>query len=138
MNTLKYSTLLFSCLILLFTACKKDEEKEDGEELDLKFKTEEGYIHSNTTLPTDSTFTIGIEADTESANDPIISFNISESLNGGSSSSIYTESLEDVEFEYDFVHTLEDSVSGNEHTFTFTITNRDGLTEHKSLTISVE
>lgn len=120
----------------LFIACEKDEGEEG--ELDIKFKTEAGYTHKDVTLASGTEVKIGIEAETEKAKDPIIRFNISESINGGEDSTVYMENLEDQDFEHDYSFTLSDTVSGNTHLYTFTVTNRDGINAQQFLTITVE
>lgn len=128
--------VLISSIIVMFTACKEDEG-EDGE-LSLKFKTEAGYTSSDATVETGTKVKIGIEAETEKAKDPIIKFNISESVNGGKDSTVHSEGLEDQDFEYDYEFTLADSVQGNTHMYTFTVTNRDGINAQKSIVITVK
>lgn len=127
--------MVFSLLSIVFVACEKENEEE---ELDIAFKTGSEYTSADVTLASGSTGKIGIEAETEKKKDPIIKFNISESINGGSSSTVYSQDLEDTEFEYDYAYMLEDTVSGNTHKYTFTVTNRDGINKQKSLTITVQ
>jgi len=136
MKTLFRTLLVITMVSVLFTSCKKDEEDE-GNELKINFKADTGYNYTDATLPGGTAIKVGIEAETEKPQDPIIKFNISESVNGGAASTVYFEDLEDSDFEYDYSFEL-DSVSGNVHKYTFTITNRDGLNAQKNITFTVE
>lgn len=136
---MKTTNKLFCALLLMsmtigFVSCKEEDESE---ELNMEFKTSEGYTYADETLPGGTEVKIGVEAETEKAKDPLIKFNISESVNGGANSPVYTEDLDDVEFEHDYTFTLSEE-SGSTHKYTFTVTNRDGINIQKSLTITVE
>jgi len=126
--------LLITFSSLTFAACEVEDE---GDELDIRFKTENGYTFEDETLPGDTDVTIGIEAETNKPSDPIIKFNISESVNGDTPSTVYSEDLDNTAYEYDFDITLGTN-SGDTYTYTFTITNRDGINAQKSITLTVE
>ncbi|GIV32493.1 MAG: hypothetical protein KatS3mg031_0028 [Chitinophagales bacterium] len=120
--------------IFVFNAC----EKEDGEnELHLKFKTDSGYVYRDTSLVGGSSVKIGVEAETEKAKDPIISFNISESVNGGAPATVYQQNLNVTQYEYDYSFVLA-TTAGEVHTYIFTITNRDGFQKQIALTITIQ
>ncbi len=127
--------LLFALFLTVLVSCEKEEDGEG--ELKIDFKTEEGYVSTDSTVPSGTALKIGIEAETEVSKDPIVKFNISESVNGGTATSVYSEDLEDTMFDYDYNFTLSDTESGNTHKFTFTITNRDGINAQESITITV-
>nr|WKN38415.1 hypothetical protein K4G66_06835 [Tunicatimonas sp. TK19036] len=128
--------LLLLSMSIAFVSC--EEEDEGGEEeMDIEFKTGPGFVFSDTTLAAGTDVEIGIEAETERAKDPLIRFNISESVDDGAASTVYTEDLDDTRYEYDYDFTLG-STSGETHEFTFTVTNRDGFNAQKSLTITIE
>ncbi len=134
MKTVIKSILVMSMMTLVFTSC----EKEDGEgELHIAFKSGATYTSEDKALPAGTVVTIGVEAETEKAKDPIIRFNISESVDGAAASTVYTENLETTDYQHDYTFTL-DSISGTQHKFTFTVTNRDGFNAQKSLTVSVQ
>mgnify|MGYP003637065922 CR=1 FL=1 len=134
MKTVIKSIVVMSMLALVFTSCKK----EDGEgELKISFKSGATYTSEDKALLAGTVVTIGVEAETEKAKDPIIRFNISESVDGAAASTVYTENLETTDYQHDYTFTL-DSISGTQHKFTFTVTNRDGFNAQKSLTVSVQ
>lgn len=136
MKTLFRTLLVITMVSVLFTSCKKDEE-EGGDEMKINFKATAGYNFTDATLPGGTAIKVGVEAETDKAQDPLIKFNISESVNGGAASTVYSEDIETIAYEYDYSFNL-DTVSGNVHEYTFTVTNRDGLNAQKSITFTVE
>ncbi len=137
MHTAIKTLLMLSLFTLAFASCNKDEDDE-MDELHIEFKVGGNYTSTNMTLPKASTGIIGIEAETKKPQDPIISFNISLSISGGTPTTVYNESNLNAEFyDYDYVFVIG-SISGDIYTYTFTITNKDGLTEQESLTVTIQ
>lgn len=128
------SFLLVAILSIGMVACEFDEENE----LHINFKTDAGYTFDDATIAQDSALVIGIEAETEKSKDPIIRFNISESVNGKAPETVYTEDMSTANYNYDYQFVMTDSVSGNTHQYTFTITNKDGINKQVGLTLTVE
>lgn len=128
--------VLLSASMLSLTSCEKDEEEEEAPEL--FFKTSSAYTATDVTVSPGDEVTIGIEAEVREAKDPIVKFNISKSVNGAAATSVYNEDLSTDAFEYDYFFTVDSTQSGNTEKFTFTVTNRDGLTGQKSLTLTIE
>ena len=124
-------------LALAFTyGCKKDEGKLPN----IAFKTSSGYTYSSTTLAGGTHFTIGINASKAEDKDVLKQFNVSKSVNGGASSSVFTVALTDAQqdnYSYD-LPLVADTTSGQATTYTFAVTNRDGLTNSVSLTVTVQ
>lgn len=121
---------------LVFTSCKKEKEEEE-EAPEIMFKSGGAYTSSDAAVSVGDEVTIGIEAEVHEEKDPLKKFNISKSVDGGSSTSVYSEDLSDESFEYDYKFTVEASQSGHSEKYTFTVTNRDGLTGQKSLTLTI-
>ena len=121
-------------LLLTIASCKEDEENE----LFINFKTTTDYTYANQTLASGDSVLIGIDAGTEKTNDPVISFSVSEAVNGGASTTVYTETLEETDFQRDFTYTMTDATAGNVHKLTFVIVNRDGIDKQNSLEFTVE
>ncbi len=136
MKTRIKTLCIISIAALSLFSCKKQDD--DGEEMTINFKTDPGYVASDQTLDSGTSVKIGIKAETDNKKDPIIRFNISESVNGYTASTVYSQDLEDKEFEYDFNTTLSDTTSGNKHLYTFTVTNKDGFNRQQSLTLTVK
>lgn len=127
--------LIISLFAFLLTSCEKED---GGDELDIHFKTGANYTSASGIVASGTSVLIGVEADTEKKKDPIIKFNISESVNGAPATSVYSEDIETTNYEYDYNFTMSDTVSGNMHTYTFTVTNRDGFNAQQSLTLTVQ
>ncbi|MCB0675400.1 MAG: hypothetical protein KDC30_01855, partial [Saprospiraceae bacterium] len=92
------------------------------------------------TLPGGTDVTIGIEAAKTEEKDVLVKFNISRSIDGGTPATVFDKSLtgsEGDQYDYDFTTTL-DNVSGQTNEYTFTVTNRDGLINQVSLTLTVQ
>lgn len=115
-------------------SCDKEDEED---EISISFKTTAGYTFMDGAVTNGDTITIGIEAETEKATDPLIHFNISESVDGGSNTSLYNEDFESVSYENDYTFIMN-STSGTEHEYTFTVTNRDGINKQTALTLTVQ
>ncbi|AVR45414.1 hypothetical protein C7S20_09095 [Christiangramia fulva] len=131
---LKAALLLF--LTINLSSCEKDE----GIPPELNFKTGAGYTSSDATLASGTVLKVGIEADRTEDKDNLKVFNVSKSIDGGTPETVLNKSLTDdqgVHFEYDFTETLEGE-SGQVNVYTFTITNRDGITNQLELEITIE
>lgn len=130
-----HKSLIYSLSILVFSFLLVSCEDEDGSEMDLRFKTGAAYLSVDTLLPAGSNFTVGVIAETEKKRDPLIKFNISESVNNGSSSTLFSKDLDTDKYEHDQNISL-DTIAGNSHTFIFTVTNRDGFNAQEKLVIT--
>ncbi|MBI1306720.1 MAG: hypothetical protein GC181_08910 [Bacteroidetes bacterium] len=132
-----YKVALLIALTTLVYSCKEEDE---GKLPEIEFKTGSGYISSDQTLAKGASFKIGIEANKEEDKDVLTKFNISRSVNGAASTTVKDQSLSGSDadhYEYDFTGTM-DTISGQTNKYTFTITNRDGLVNQVSLTLTVE
>ena len=135
MKKLFYAVAL-SAIAVFTLSCEKDA----GKLPEISFKTGTGYTYQDATLAGGTTITIGIDAKKEEKKDVLKKFDISESINGGADSSIYNVDVpqaQEDEYTYDFVTTL-DTISGQTNKYTFTITNRDGLINQVSLTLTIQ
>lgn len=136
---MKIVTKTIALTILLSTAflfsCKKDKDEKD--ELSLDFKMSTGYTFSSETIMADSSVTIGIIGKTIKEKDPIIRFNISESVNGATPVTVYNESFSQTYYDHDYQFKM-DTVSGSKHHYTFTITNKDGKIKQSDILLTVE
>jgi hypothetical protein len=123
-------------IVALVSSCAKDEGKDPY----IKFQYGTGYTSADATVPKGSNITIGIKATKAEDEDVLKKFNISKAVNGGAASSIFDKDLAGTEgdnYSYDFV-TKMDTISGQTNNFTFTITNRDGLTNQVSLKLTIQ
>ena len=133
------TTLLL--IVTIFSACKKEDEMKPPS---ISFKTGGSYVSSSVSLPAGSALLIGIEAsksESEGEDEDVLThFNISRSLNAGTDASVYNVDLtaaQEEEYDYDFATPVSTTV-GDTEKYTFTITNRDGLTGQVSLTVTAQ
>jgi hypothetical protein len=129
-------SILTLIIIAAFAGCEKDE----GKLPDISFKTGGSYLSSDVTKPGGSQITIGITAKKTENEDVLKKFNISRSVNGAAGSTAFEKNLTGSEgdnFSYDFTTTL-DTIPGQTNKYTFTVSNRDGLTNQVSLTVTVQ
>lgn len=132
-NILK-AMILFTAVILI-GSCEKDEGKLPN----ISFKTGGSYISADTSLAGGSTITIGIDASKSENKDVLKKFNISRTVDAAAATSVFDKYLSGSEgdnFSYDYSATL-DTIVGQTNKYTFTVTNRDGLVNQVSLTVTV-
>lgn len=138
LKNVKSLFVLMLGMTLLFTACK--EEEDEGKLPTLKLKTDMGYIYEDQSVAPDSDLKFGVVAEKAEEKDPLIRFDISRSINGGDATSIKQVNLSGSEGDYyeaDFTF-MADTVSGHVNTYTFTVTNRDGLINQQEVNITIQ
>jgi len=123
-------------VLLIFTglSCKKDP----GRLPDISFITGTGYLSSDATVAKNTSFKIGINAAKTEEEDVLKTFNISVSYDGGASETLLTQTLTSAQednYTYDMVKNTRNQ-AGTEK-YSFTISNRDGLINTISITITV-
>lgn len=132
MKLIKFAFIAIVSVCIL-NACEKDEGKLPN----ISFKTGGNYLSKDDSLAVKSAIVIGISASKSEDKDVLKKFNISKSVNGGSSVSVLNQDLsssEEDNFNFDF-NTNVDSTVGQSTKYIFTVTNRDGLTNSLSLTV---
>lgn len=129
--------LLASIFFLSLTLLACEKENEEGE-LSLEFKTGTTYTSVDTSVADGTAILIGLEGETSKPKDPLIRFNISESIQNGTPQTVYQEDISTTYYTYDYAFVFNDSNVGQVHTYTFTITNKDGFIKQKTLNITVE
>lgn len=133
-------SIIKAALLLLVVVSLTSCEKDEGIPPEISFKTGAAYTSENTSLAVGSQLLVGIEAKRTEDKDNLKMFNVSRSVNGGVSETVLNRQLSDSEgasFSYDFTETLEGE-SGQENLYTFTITNRDGITNQLTLKVTLE
>jgi hypothetical protein len=130
-----FSTLAIASSLVYFASCDKDEGKLPN----IAFKNTSGYVSANTTVKKDTVVLIGINASKSEDKDVLTNFTGTVSYNGGSDSTLVTESLSgssgDSYSKDIVVHTH--NAAGSEK-YTFTVINKDGLKNTVSLTLTVQ
>jgi hypothetical protein len=122
--------------IAVISSCEKDEGKKPT----ISFKTGVGFTSSDVTLAGGSQLKIGIDAAKTEDKDVLKKFNISKSVNGGASVTVFEADLTGAEgdaYSHDYTEVLG-NIGGEVGTYTFTITNRDGLTNQLTLKVTIE
>lgn len=132
-NILKSISLL--SIIFTLASCEKDAGKLPN----ISFNSGAGYISSNTTVPKGSPIKIGIIASKAEDKDVLKKFNVTQTLNGTKSTlydiELYSSNQDN--YNYTFEQTM-DTVAGKSVNYIFTVTNRDGLTNNVSLTVTTQ
>jgi len=131
-----FKTVIIMSMVALFASCEKDEGKLPN----IAFKTGGSYISADASKAKGSAITIGINASKAEDKDVLKKINVSKSVNGGTATSVYSKDLSGTEgdaYSYDYAATL-DTIVGQTNKFTFTVTNRDGLTNQLALTVTVQ
>lgn len=112
---------------------------DPGEPPEIEFWVGPGYVSGDSSIAGGDTIMISIVAAKTEGEDVLKTFDISKSINGGTNVSVYNQAIatadEDL-FTYDYFPILGTTV-GNTEKYTFTITNRDGLTNQQMLTITI-
>lgn len=135
----KQFSILFACVALVsvffLSSCVKDE----GRLPNISFKGGAGYTNANDTIAQNTTITIGINASKAEQKDVLKTFNASKSYDGGTATTFSQVTLSGADgdsYQPDFQITTR-AQAGTEK-YTFTVTNRDGLTNQVSLTLTVQ
>lgn len=129
-----------AAFLLLFVVCLSSCEKDEGIPPEISFKTGAEYTSEDAVLALGTQLKVGIEAERTEDKDNLKVFNVSRSVNGGASETVLNKQLSDsegVNFSYDYIETLQGE-SGQENVYTFSITNRDGITNQLNLKITIE
>lgn len=130
-----FGFLLIALLGILNQSCKKDE----GVPPEISFKTGANYTSSDTTVAANSILFIGIHAAKSEEEDVLKHFTASVSVNGGDNVTVDEAELTGPDqdtYDVDYTFTVP-AGAGDKHKLTFTVTNRDGLTNQVSLTLTV-
>ena len=136
---MKHSLKLLSFATILITLISTSScEKDKGILPDISFKTGTGYTSDNATIAKNIAFLVGINAARKEDKDVLKTFNASVSYDGGASTTVYSETLTSAQGD-NCTHDLNLTTRNQAGTekYSFTITNRDGLINTISLTITV-
>lgn len=137
---MKISTMAAAFILLTslsFFSCKKEEDQ--GKLPNIAFKTGAGYTSSDVTVTAGDTLLAGINASKAEEEDVLVSYDVSYSYDGGASTPFYDESLSGSDqdnYSHD-TQIITRSTAGTEK-WTFTVTNRDGLSNSVSFTVTTQ
>lgn len=134
---MKTKKIIFGMLLAVtvgFASCKKEEDEQmipPG----LAFKTGGTYVSADVTLPQNDTVMIGINATKSEAEDVLTHLTVTRTYDGTTSTTINDVgglTVDNINWDHQIITR---SVAGTEK-YTVTVTNRDGLTTTKSVTIT--
>lgn len=134
-NVVKISALAATFILLL---CIASCEKDEGKKPNLAFKTTAGYTSADVSAAAGATVLTGINASKAEDKDVLKTYNISKTVNGGASTTLVTIALTGTQadsYSMDYPITVAATTSTKE-VYTFTVTNRDGITNSLSLTVT--
>lgn len=135
MKKIFFFVTLFIAVILI-SSCEKDAGKLPL----ISFKTATGYTSADASIAKGSTVKMGVDCEKAETFDVLKKFNISKSVNGGAAVSVYDQDLSGGDrdkFSYDYT-IMQDTVVGRKTTYTYTITNRDGLVNQVVCTMTTK
>jgi hypothetical protein len=138
MKKLKFhliALLIGGSVIGTLSSCEEDE----GKLPDIKFKIGAGYTSSDDTVAKGDTVKVGITAAKTEDKDALKKFDVSRSYDNGTSSSFINKDLSGTEG--DSYSTDVEIVTRNQagtEKYTFTVTNRDGISNQLTLTLTVQ
>lgn len=127
---------VLSLSVAAFSSCEDDE----GKLPEISLKSGSNYVSPGDSVTGGSTISIGITAKKTEKKDVLKKFNISKTIDGGNIISVFSKDLsgtEEDEYAYDFSEVLE-SNPGQVNKYTFTVTNRDGLTNQVSCKVVIK
>ena len=123
-------------LATTISSCEKDEGKKPN----ISFKVASGYTSGDVSIASTDSVLIGIVASKSEGEDVLKTLNISASVNGGTATTVANGQItiptameDNFAGEYTF-HPA--ATTGNTIKYTFTVTNRDGITNAVSLTVT--
>jgi hypothetical protein len=129
---------LLTILIFLFAFTLFSCEKDEGNLPNISFVTGVGYTSADKTVGQGQVVIFGINASKAEEKDVLKTFNISKSINGGASTTILQEDLSGSQGD-SYSKTVQITTRNHSgiETYTFTVTNRDGLSNSVSVNLIV-
>jgi hypothetical protein len=127
-----YSVVALVLLVLLSVSCDRV-----GTFPLITFKTDTGYTSESGSFPAGTKIKMGILAAKDQRKNVLKTFDISETINNGTTHTIYNikipEAKED-QFDYDLEKVLD--TAGTVVKYVFTVANRDGLNTSVNITLT--
>lgn len=139
MKKTMFSTMAVAAALFLFMVGMSSCEKDEGKLPNISFKTTAGYTSADKTVASDDTVLVGINASKSEEEDVLKTFNISKSVDGAASTTVQNVTLTSAQedtYTQDFQ--LVAGSAGHTEKYTFTVSNRDGLTNSVNFTLTVQ
>jgi hypothetical protein len=122
----------------VLSSCKKGEE-DAGIPPIIAFKTGGSYISSDTTLPQNTAFVVGITAEKSEGIDILKTFSASKSFNGGAETNVLSEVLTAAQGNnYSKDINITTGNQAGEEVYKFMVTNKDGHSNSVQLKVTVQ
>lgn len=133
MKNIFYIAIL-AFISFLVTSCEKDEGKLPA----ISFKTGGIYTAADKTIAVGDSVVLGINASKSEEKDYLKTFTISKAIGAGSATEIYNEALSGATGDT-YTHDITvHGITAQTEKYTFTVVNKDGLTNAVSLTLTVQ
>lgn len=133
LSTALIIAVLATALINL-SSCEKDEGKLPN----ITFKSTTGYTHADASVSSGAAILAGINASKAEDKDVLKTFNISKSVDGQAATTVVNTTLTSAqEDSYSVDYPIIAGAAGHTEKWSFTVTNRDGLTNTVSFTLTV-
>jgi hypothetical protein len=126
--------IVLSAAMINLSSCEKDEGKLPN----ISFKTTTGYTHQDATIASGTAFLVGINASKSEGEDVLKTLNISKSVDGAAAvtdTTITIPTAQEDSYSADFTRTA--GAAGHTEKWTYTVTNRDGITNAVNFTLTV-
>ena len=131
-------TTLVCAVALAFIFTLSSCEKDKGTPPLITFISTAGYFHGDTTLTSGSTIKIGVNTQLAESGDVLKTLNLSKSIDGAADATVSTTSIPTAQQDnYTQTDSLVLGSAGHTERYTYTVTNRDGLTNSVKLTVTV-
>jgi hypothetical protein len=138
MNKKQFSFALLcaalTTVLINFSSCEKDK----GTPPNISFITTPGFVYKDTTIAHGTTFFIGVTSTPAESGDVLKTMNLSKSVNGAADATVKTTTIPTAQQNaYNEIDTLTTGTAGTTEKYTFTVTNRDGITNNVKATVTV-
>ena len=130
---LNITVIAIAILFSVFASCKKDEGKIPN----IAFKTGTIYTSADKTIAVGDSVTIGINASKAEDKDYLKTFTISKAIGTAAATEIYNEGLSGSTGDSYAHDIVVHGTTAQKETYTFTVVNKDGLTNSVTLTLTV-
>jgi hypothetical protein len=121
------------------SSCKKDDKKDAAIPPVINFVSGAAYITADATVKKDTTVVVGLGMGKPEGDDILISYNVVRKYDAGADSTVLAHMMTSAESDTLFapyiIHCR--NVAGTEK-YTFNVVDKDGVTNTKSLTLTVQ
>ena len=131
-------TTVVCAVALAFIFTLSSCEKDKGTPPLITFISSAGYIHGDTTVATGSTVKFGVNTQLGEAGDVLKTLNLSKSVDGAADVTVSTTPIPTAQQDnYSQTDSVVLGSAGHTERYTYTVTNRDGITNNVKLTVTV-